>query len=112
MDDMELITAARKNGWTSHPMFDHAGNEVAFVLQKGPEIHFQVRAGYRHRAMQRHRIRAFARERMEPFGYLTTRVPHGMDNEHVFVTRCGFMPTWSDSKYTYYMMAELPFERN
>jgi hypothetical protein len=111
MDDTDVITAARANGWTTHPMFDRAGNEVAFVAQKGPEIHFQVRDGYKHRAMQRNRIRAFAQERMEPWGYLTTRVPHGRDEDHTFVMRCGFLPTWWDEHYTYFMMNELPFER-
>lgn len=112
MDDTDVITAARDNGWATHPMHDRAGNEVAFVAQKGPEVHFQVREGYRHRAIQRNRLRAFAVERMAPFGYLTTRVPLGDDVNAIFVVRCGFMPTWSDSKYTYYMMNELPFERS
>jgi hypothetical protein len=112
VDDTDVITAARNNGWTTHPMFDGEGHEVAFVAQKGPEIHFQVRDGYRHRAMQRNRIRAFAQERMGDWGYLTTRVPIGMDAEYVFVTRCGFLPTWHDDKFTYFMLTELPFERS
>lgn len=111
MDDTDVITAARANGWATHPMFDDAGNEVAWVAQKGPEIHFQVREGYRHRGMQRHRIRAFAVERMADWGYLTTRVSHGDAINARFVERCGFTKTWSDKNFDFYMMDQLPFER-
>lgn len=112
MDDTDTITAARANGWATHPMFDDAGHEVAWVAQKGPEIHFQVRAEHRHRAMQRNRVRAFAQERMADWGYLTTRVPHGDTTNARFVTRCGFQKTWSDATFDFYMLTALPFERN
>lgn len=46
---------------------------------------------------------------IEEYGFVTTRVPHGMSDE--FTRRIGFEVTWADDHFTYYIMEHVPFSR-
>ena len=96
--------------WEAVPGFID-GVHVCTALLKGTEIHFAIVADHRLRTVLRTRTREFLEPMFERYGFLTTRVAHGRKLEQRFVQRMGFEPTWSDAKFEYYLLAELPFSR-
>ncbi len=84
---------------------------VCTALMKGSEIHFAIVAEHRLRTVLRMRAREFLAPLFDRYGFLTTRVALGRSAEQRFVLRMGFEPTWSDHKFEYYLLAELPFSR-
>jgi hypothetical protein len=87
------------------------GVHVCTALLKGTEIHFAIVADHRLRTVLRTRARDFLEPLFERYGFLTTRVAKGHDFAQRFVQRMGFEPTWSDERFEYYLLAELPFSR-
>ena len=98
------------NSWEAVPGFID-GVHVCTALLKGTEIHFAIVAGHRLKTVLRTRTREFLEPLFERYGFLTTRVLHGRALEQRFVQRMGFESTWSDEKFEYYLLAELPFSR-
>jgi hypothetical protein len=96
--------------WNAVPGFID-GVHVCTALLKGSEIHFAIVSDHRLRTVLRTRTREFIEPLFERYGFLTTRVAHGRKLEQRFVQRIGFEPTWSDEKFEYYLLAELPFSR-
>jgi hypothetical protein len=96
--------------WDAVPGFID-GVHVCTALVKGTEIHFAIVAEHRLRTVLRMRARDFLEPLLERYGFLTTRVALGRTDEQRFVLRMGFEPTWSDHKFRYYLLAELPFSR-
>ena len=86
---------------------EHAGS----VVVKGTELHFAVVGNWRPQSSVRGPIRAFLKPLLEKHGYLTTRVFHEKSFQIEFVRRMGFKPTWSDDRFSYFCMFDLPFER-
>lgn len=89
-------------GWTK---MEFEGGDV-FV--RGCEIHCDP-----NRAAQivitRRQLRDVFGPILEKHGYITTRVPHGMDD--AFTQRLGFKKTWADDQYTYYMLDHIPLTK-
>lgn len=87
------------------------GKVVAAAARLGTEIHFAVDAAVRRRLITRKRAREFLQPLLENFGFLTTRLLLDRAGQQKFIERIGFKKTWSDGKYNYFMLTDLPFER-
>lgn len=85
-----------------------AGEDVAIVATRGPEIHFfSMVPG---RAMSRKNTLEFLQPLYEKFGYVTTRVPLE-ETCHKLRQVLGFEYMWSDDNFSYWCMTELPFSK-
>lgn len=99
------------SGWEAHDYL--VNNEVVgTAMTKGTEIHFAINPAKRRKVMRRGNMREAIRPLFEELGFLTTRILIGHTNEARFVERVGFEKTTSDGKFDYYLLANLPFERN
>ena len=87
------------------------GQLAASAIVKGTEIHFAIAPAYRRRLIRKENTRAFLAPLMELRGFLTTRLKLEHAAERRFVERIGFVPTWSDGQFQYYLLDRLPFER-
>lgn len=109
MTGLEQLDAARQApGWE---VFEHhQGGELAgFAMLKGTEFHCCLFPGFR---LRRAEMRAFLRPLFERHGFLTTRVVHDDLANQRFNKAFGFERTWSDDRFHYFLMAELPFGRD
>ena len=91
----------------------HTKNDVAVarLMHAGSEVHFEVHPEHRHRVIYRGVTREFLRPLFEQYGFLTTKVPLLDSVNKRFVQRIGFVSTWSDMDYDYFMLTALPFEK-
>lgn len=87
------------------------GVQVAAIIKKGTEVHFAIEKAYRKKTICRHRAREFLAPLMEEYGYITTKLLHKYKGQQRFIERIGFKKTWSDDRFNYFMLSELPFER-
>lgn len=99
--------ARAEPGWE---VFEHwqDGRLAGFSMLKGTEYHCQLEPGFR---LPRKEIRAFLEPLFNRRGFLTTRVPIGDEANERFNRAFGFERTWSDERFHYFVMAELPFGR-
>lgn len=98
------------DGWKSVEGFLH-GVHVANARIKGNEIHLAIGEKYRRRTFSRKCMREFIKPMLDELGYLTTRVLIGHDEQERFVERVGFEKTWTDGRFNYYLLSNLPYER-
>jgi len=94
--------------WTVHPHW-RGSDMAAFALTNGTEIHFVVMPAYRNRTIFRRITAEFLRPMFEVHGFLTTRVEHGDAANTCFIERLGFVESWRDPAFVYYVMTALPF---
>lgn len=89
-------------------MFEHYQNSelAGFAVLKGAEFHCELFPGFK---LRRKEMREFLRPLFERAGFLTTRVAHEDVANQRFNKAFGFERTWSDDKFHYFVMAELPF---
>lgn len=87
------------------------GQLAASAIVKGTEIHFAIAPAHRRRLIRKENTRAFLAPLIERRGFLTTRLKVEHAAERRFVERIGFVPTWSDGQFQYYLLDRLPFER-
>lgn len=87
------------------------GVQVAAILKHGTEVHFAIDKQYRGKTINRRRTREFLRPLFEEEGFLTTKLLHDRKGQQRFIERIGFKKTWSDDRFNYFMLTELPFER-
>ena len=102
------IEAARAEpGWE---VFEHwqDGRLMGFSMLKGTEYHCQLEPGFK---LSRRVMREFLEPLFNRHGFLTTRVPVGDEANERFNRVFGFERTWSDERFHYFLMAELPFGR-
>jgi hypothetical protein len=97
LDGWEINTAQRD------------GEDVAFVIICGPEIHFVSIVGKR--AMTRKNIGEYLGGVIEKHGFATTRVSL-KETDHKLREVLGFVRTWSDADYSYWMTTKAPFTRS
>ena len=95
------------DGWTIQTA-QRAGEDVAFVLTRGPEIHMLSIA--ERRAMSRRNIAEFIAPLLDRFGYCTTRVPLA-EMDHRLRDALGFSRTWSDDNFSYWVLTRLPYQK-
>ena len=109
MTGLEQLEAAR--ALPDWEVFEHhQGGELAgFAMLKGTEFHCCLFPGFR---LRRAEMRAFLRPLFERHGFLTTRVVHDDLANQRFNKAFGFERTWSDDRFHYFLMAELPFGRD
>lgn len=96
------------DGWTIHTA-QRAGVDCAFVITKGPEIHFVSLVGPR--AMSRRNIAEFVCPLIESYGFCTTRVPLS-ETDHKLRLALGFVKTWECTQYSYWMLTHCPYQKN
>lgn len=87
------------------------GQLVAAIIHAGSEVHFAISKAHRGKVVSRRRTRDFLKPLFDEKGFLTTRLLHDRKGQQRFIERIGFKKTWSDEKYNYFMLTELPFER-
>lgn len=87
------------------------GQLVATLLRKGTEVHFAISKAYRGKTINRRRTREFLQPVLDEHGFLTTRLLHDRKGQQRFIERIGFKKTWSDARFNYFMLTDLPFER-
>lgn len=87
------------------------GVQVAAIIKKGTEVHFAISHEHRGKTINRRRAREFLAPLLEEMGYLTTKLLHKYKGQQRFIERIGFKKTWSDDRFNYFMLTELPFER-
>lgn len=87
------------------------GVQVAAIIKKGTEVHFAIDHEYRGKTINRRRVREFLAPLLDEMGYLTTKLLHKYKGQQRFIERIGFKKTWSDERFNYFMLTELPFER-
>ena len=97
--------ARAEPGWE---VFEHwqEGQLVGFSMLKGTEYHCQLDTGFR---LRRQYMREFLAPLLARRGFLTTRVPVGDEANERFNRAFGFERTWSDDRFHYFVMTELPF---
>ena len=94
-------------GWDVVPGYIN-GQHAATAVIKGSEVHFGLVPGFRHR-ITRGRVRGFLQPLLDRHGFLTTRILLSSQDKRRFVERVGFMPTWNDGKFQYYLLGNLPW---
>jgi hypothetical protein len=89
----------------------YAGDElVAATMTSGTEIHLVLAPEHRGKGtITRKQIRSVLGPMLEQYGYATSRAAKDSARDRLFLDRLGFYPTWSDDKFVYYMMTQLPF---
>lgn len=87
------------------------GELVASIIHCGTEVHFAISKSARGKTISRRRTREFLKPLFDEKGFLTTRLLHRHKGPQRFIERIGFVKTWSDDEYNYFMLTELPFER-
>ena len=92
---------------------EEKGVKAAAALLHGTEAHFIVAPEWRGKLIRRDNARAFLEKLLEETGgLLTTRVLHGNQAPSFFVRRLGFIKTWSDRTFDFYVLGKLPFQRS
>ena len=84
---------------------------VCTAILRGNEIHFGIKPEYRKKLIQRKRTRKYLEPLLKRKSFLTTRIILSDLVKQKFVERLGFLKTWSDEEFQYYMLTKLPFER-
>lgn len=87
------------------------GKLVASIIYAGTEVHFAIAKHARGKTINRRRTREFLKPLFDKKSFLTTRLLHDREGQRRFIERIGFKKTWSDEKYNYFMLTDLPFER-
>jgi hypothetical protein len=91
--------------------YEKDGQRVARLMHVGTEVHFEILPEYRHKVIFRDVTREFLKPVFDKQGFLTTKALVDDVVNQRFVRRLGFVETWSDGIYRYYMMTALPFEK-
>lgn len=107
---MESIGAPRDSldGWTIRTA-QRGGADVAFVISRGPELHFvSIAEGG---AMSRRNIIEAIAPILAEYGYVTTRTPHA-ECEHRLRFALGFSVTWQDENYSYWALTAMPYQKH
>ena len=93
--------------WEINPFYE--GEELTGIaLMKGTEFHCHMTESFR---LNRASMREFLRPLFDRHGFLTTRVEHNDTANQRLNKMFGFERTWSDDRFHYFMLTELPFER-
>lgn len=96
--------------WALLPVHARGGALAAVLLQRGCELHVVLPPEKRGKGIiTRAGVRAALQPVLEQYGYVTTRIVKGDGSQRLFIDRLGFKPTWSDERYTYFILTQLPF---
>lgn len=104
--ELDALAAARALPDWEVLEYRPSGALEGFAILKGTEIHCHFFAGM---ALRRQSMRAFLGPLLQRHGHLTTRVEHSDTANQRLNKACGFAPTWSDARYQYSILTELPF---
>lgn len=96
--------------FTSEPIID-GNEEVGTLYRCNCEVHFEIKPEYRHWWItQRKKVREYF-SRLLDETMITTRTPLDEVGSHRLILALGFVETWRDEKFIYYLLQRLPFER-
>lgn len=95
-------------GWTTEPVF-RAGREVGLFLYRGTEAHF-MSFDEKH-AISRKNATHHLSKIFDEYGFVTTRVPIE-ETDHRLREILGFQFQWSDEKFTYWILTQLPWGKH
>lgn len=101
----DLMAQAEQEGWQVHEHLQD-GRLVGFAITKGTEFHCHLEDGFK---LRRKEMREFLVPLFDKYGYLTTRVLLNDESNQRFNKVFGFEHTWSDDRFHYFLMSELPF---
>lgn len=85
-----------------------AGVDVGLVATRGPEVH--IVAIVEKKAMSRRNTLEHLARLLDLYGYVTTRVPI-TETDHRLRVALGFSETWTDARWRYFALTELPFSK-
>lgn len=98
-------------GWTVGTGSTGADGEPGWVyINNGCEIHFARLPGTT-QPYSRRLVLPTMQRLLEQHDFLTTRVPLGHAFGDKLVKHLGFVPTWDDHEYHYYILTELRLAR-
>lgn len=86
--------------------YQQDGVSVGVAIVQGTEFHCQTFPGFK---LRRKAMREFLAPLLARHGYLTTRVAHDDLANQRFNKAFGFTRTWSDGRFHYFILTELPF---
>lgn len=86
--------------------YEQDGELAGAAMMNGSEFHCITLPTFR---LRRRPMRQFLEPLFKRCGMLTTRVHHNDVANQRFNAAFGFAKTWSDDKFHYYVMTELPF---
>lgn len=86
--------------------YEQDGELVGAAMMNGSEFHCFTLPTFK---LRRAKMREFLTPLHARHGMLTTRVHHNDVANQRFNAAFGFVKTWSDDQFHYYVMAELPF---
>jgi hypothetical protein len=112
--DGGVAAGASRQAFSSWDVTTYAlrGEPVLGILRKGTEIHCVLAPSWRQRMLPRHTLREWASAMLrDTGGMLTTRILHGSTSAIAFVERLGFIRTWSDDTFQYFVTTSAPFGR-
>lgn len=88
--------------------YQQDGAPAGVAIVRGTEFHCQTFPGFK---LRRKAMREFLAPLLARHGHLTTRVAHGDTANQRFNKAFGFTRTWSDDRFHYFILTELPFGR-
>lgn len=84
---------------------------VGVFFKLGTEVHFEIYPEYRHWWItQRRKIKKFMQALLDE-EMITTRTAHNQTFSLRLIPILGFIETWRDEQFVYYVLERLPFER-
>ena len=97
----EADAARALDEWEVVP-YEQDGELALVGLFKGTEFHCKALPNFDPK--RREKIREAFAPYIEREGYITTRLEHGDTANRRFNRLFGFEPTWSDERYTYFIL--------
>lgn len=87
------------------------GQHAGTVIYRGTEVHFAFVEGWVPKPCRKE-LREVLRPLFDRFGFLTTRLYlSAPPAQHRLAHRVGFRRTWNDGAYQYYMLGQLPGDK-
>ena len=87
------------------------GEMTGAAILAGSEIHFVARPGFKGRCGTRRELFELFTNLFKKHDFLTTRIPRSTPPKDRTGERLGFTKSWSDDRFDYYIMTELPYAR-
>ena len=95
------------DGWECH-VAQRNGQDVAMVIVRGCEVHMASLTDKG--AISRKNVLQFLTPILDKHGMVTTRTPLSVTDDRLR-DKLGFIKTWSDDRWNYFALTELPYQK-